>query len=63
MTPQRIRELEADPHAVLTDREVMMGWHWCCEFDGLLVGPTMPEWDCCLCYTPEQRKALRTKNE
>ncbi len=61
MTPARYKELDRDMNACCTAEEVAAGWHWCCEWDGLLVGPTMPEWDCCLCYSPEQRKALETK--
>ena len=38
----------------LTEEEVRIGWHWCPEWDGLLVGPGSGEWgDCisgsCLC--------------
>lgn len=27
-----------------------MGWHFCSEYDGLLVGPTMSEWHTCTCW-------------
>lgn len=33
----------------LTQEEMSRGWHWCPEFDGLLVGPGMGEWDDGLC--------------
>ena len=55
MTPTRYYELEAGndtdgPH--LTPEEKAAGWHFCCEFDGLLVGPGMCEQQFCLCFTP-----------
>lgn len=25
------------------------GWHYCCEWDQLLIGPGMPETECCTC--------------
>lgn len=37
MTDERYREIEADMNAVLTRDEVNEGWHFCNEFDGLLV--------------------------
>ncbi len=33
----------------LTDDEMLDGWHWCDDFDGLLVGPDTPEADSCVC--------------
>ena len=35
--------------ASLADDEVAAGWHFCCEFDGLLVGPGMGELRVCRC--------------
>lgn len=37
MTDQRYREIEADINATLTKQELDEGWHFCMEFDGLLV--------------------------
>lgn len=25
------------------------GWHFCCEWNGLLIHPTHPEFDACTC--------------
>lgn len=37
----------------LTPDEIAIGWHFCGDWDGLLVGPDMPmEQDCCTCGTP-----------
>lgn len=33
----------------LSDEEIAEGWHWCPEWDGLLVGPGMPEMESCVC--------------
>lgn len=33
---------------------VDQGWHYCEDWDGLVVGPGSDEWDCCTCY-PEKR--------
>mgnify|MGYP003404673768 CR=1 FL=1 len=31
----------------LTTEEDAQGWHWCPEYDWLLIGPTMKQWPCC----------------
>jgi hypothetical protein len=33
----------------LTEQEIAQGWHFCNEFDGLLVGPGSYELHCCHC--------------
>jgi hypothetical protein len=33
----------------LTAEEFRQGWHWCGDFDGLLVGPGMGELASCTC--------------
>jgi len=35
----------------LTKEEVKEGWHFCSEWDQLLVGPGMPEKDACICFS------------
>lgn len=35
--------------ATLTDAERRDGWHFCCEWDGLLIHPTHPEFEACDC--------------
>lgn len=50
MTRERWTELMDDPDAVLADAELDAGWHWCWDWDGLLVGPDMTmEMSCCTC--------------
>ena len=34
----------------LTAEEISQGWHFCPEFDFLLVGPRQPEQDFCDCF-------------
>ena len=38
-----IRLME-DEQLELTEEELEAGYHWCSAWDGLLVGPDMPEW-------------------
>lgn len=37
MTEERYRELETNLNLCLTEDEIKEGWHFCNEFDGLLV--------------------------
>lgn len=58
MTDERWNALMDSDTLALTDEELAKGWHWCGEFDGLLVGPTMEmEWDVCTCFTKEDKDA------
>lgn len=44
----------------LTHDEIATGWHFCDEFDGLLVGPEMDmEWSLCTCPVPGKRVRSR----
>jgi len=50
MTPARRHELDQGPWDIkLTDEELAEGWHWCLDFDGLLVGPPSFEAKYCTC--------------
>lgn len=40
-------------------KEIEEGWHYCVEFDGLLVGPGMGELGCCSCL-PKEHTAYKT---
>jgi hypothetical protein len=42
---------------MLTDEEASEGWHYCADFDGLLVGPGMGELHSCACSGAEIAKA------
>ena len=33
----------------LTDAEMSQGWHFCWDWDGLLISPDMPEFNACIC--------------
>jgi len=50
MTDERYNELMDNPEGVLTEEELKLGWHWCYDWDGLLVGPGSPEKQCCTCH-------------
>ena len=36
-------------HAQLTEDEMKMGWHWCLEWDDMLIHPAMSEYAHCRC--------------
>lgn len=48
MTYDRYCELEFFG-GVISPEELKEGWHFCPDWDGLLVGPKMPEMECCTC--------------
>jgi hypothetical protein len=39
-----------DEVAPLSSEEVSEGWHFCWDWDGLLVGPNTPEMEFCMCH-------------
>jgi len=46
----RYAALMADEETKLTQEEISCGWHFCPEWDGLLIGPGMDEFaQCCPC--------------
>ena len=50
MTHERWKAISRDEGSELTKEEIAEGWHFCLEFDGLLVGPGMSELECCACW-------------
>lgn len=52
MTEERYNHLMAS-EVSLTTAETEAGWHFCYEWDGLLVGPGMGELAPCRCLAPE----------
>jgi hypothetical protein len=48
MTPERRRHLENSWDNV-TDEEFQQGYHFCKEWDFMLVGPEDAEAQCCIC--------------
>lgn len=54
MTDERYVALMKDDSLKLTEDELREGWHFCCEFDGLLVGPGMGEQAFCDCLKCEK---------
>lgn len=38
----------------LTPEEVSQGWHFCCDWDGLLIGPGMSELEYCDCCKEQE---------
>jgi hypothetical protein len=52
MTEGRYWAIEID-NQPLTDEEKKVGWHFCPEWDEMLIGPGMKEMECCLCKKGE----------
>jgi hypothetical protein len=61
MTKERWKQLFESMSEKPTPEENAMGWHFCDDYDGLLVGPPMSEWHTCNCITDEGRKEAEEK--
>ncbi len=60
MTKERIRELESI-RAMLTPEECNQGYHFCNDWDGLLVGPDDKELECCTCHWEDPEMEAKMK--
>jgi len=49
MTEERYWELMDDSYEKLAPEEIAKGWHFCEDWDFLLVGPDMEEAEACTC--------------
>lgn len=49
MLPERWTELMYNGDLRLTEKEIAEGWHFCPDWDSLLIGPGMIEMDYCSC--------------
>lgn len=51
MSPERMRQLNSQKSGKLTPKEMREGWHFCYDWDGLLVNinDTEGEGACCTC--------------
>lgn len=59
MNRQRWEELSNNDDREISLEEWKLGWHWCSEFDGLLVGPGMAELRVCKCDNPHANAAKK----
>ena len=50
MANGRRYQLETNEHEDFTPEEKAAGYHFCAEWDYMVVGPDDPEWECCLCH-------------
>lgn len=58
MNPERMRELEFGSDTQLTDDEVELGWHFCADWDFMLISKDSPEFEIeCHCKCMERWKA------
>ncbi len=53
MKQSRYIELSTNPEEQLTKEEIVQGFHFCPDWDGMLVEPGAPEFGCCLCGIKE----------
>lgn len=54
MGDEKWRELELGDGTGLSQEEIEEGWHFCPEWDYMLIGPGMTlEMSCCNCKFPE----------
>jgi hypothetical protein len=60
MTNERWKQLSESHNCYLKPSEISEGWHWCNEFDGLLVGPGSHELNNCTCW-PKKHPVYLTK--
>jgi len=49
MSEVRLNQLERDKNATLTGEELQQGYHFCPDWDFILIGPNSPEKDGCCC--------------
>ena len=49
MTDKRYIELDSGPDPQLTPEELKEGWHFCPDWDYMLLGPGMSDLGGCLC--------------
>ena len=55
MNNERYRYLIENVEAELTEEEIKQGWHFCPDWDLMLIHPNMPESDCCSCFKEEKK--------
>jgi len=55
MDEKRYIEIEFNG-AQLLPEEYRQGFHYCENWNDMLVGPDMPEWDCCNCDISYKRR-------
>ena len=64
MTYARYEDLQwGTGPAQLTEDEMKMGWHWCLEWDDMLIHPAMAEYAHCSCAGCEEHAAKAFERE
>jgi hypothetical protein len=56
MTWKRYQDLMDNDRLDLTPDEIKIGWHFCPEWDSLLIGPGMPEMGACTCFDGHMKR-------
>lgn len=60
MNGERWSQLNRDGRG-LTPEEFAQGWHYCIEWDFLLVGPGMVERDACMCFKSHKNDEVQAR--
>jgi hypothetical protein len=63
VTPERFKELEQDCSLKLTNEEINEGWHFCFDWDGMLIHKSYPEFEVCTCFSSPQPTVPSPTNE
>lgn len=58
MTDERYNALMSNEDLELTPSEIAKGWHFCCEWDALLIGPGMGKYVILLHLFPRRTSTL-----
>lgn len=58
MTDKRWRQVMKNENENLTQDELERGYHFCYDWDGLLVGPCMGEFRYCNCFDDDRYRAI-----
>ncbi len=61
MTRERWEELMRNSSITLEDEEFDEGWHFCADWDELLIRKDMPEMECCTCEIKHEGLTISLK--
>lgn len=56
MTPERYQQLCHDHSTILTDEEYHGGWHFCMDWDGMLIHTSDKAYEVCGCIYKLDRR-------
>ena len=63
MDIERYKYLVTSKDAKITLDELQQGWHFCYDWDEMLIHPNDPEFECCTCRLKPYRENKALENE